>query len=71
MVNRIRHKLTWSKTPGEPIIEQLQDGCCGSHCAVAAIVDIVKNGFGNSDSLCHRNASHQVLAQSDLPFRSR
>ena len=30
MVNRLRHKLTWSKTPGELTIEDLQDGCCGS-----------------------------------------
>ena len=31
MVNRPRHKLTWSKAPGELTIEDLQDGCCGDH----------------------------------------
>ena len=31
MVNRPRHKLTWSKAPGELTIEDLQDGFCGSH----------------------------------------
>ena len=25
-----------------------------------------ENGFSNSESLCHCDASHQVLAQSDL-----
>ena len=39
--------------------------------AVAAIVDIVTNVFSNSESPCHPNASHQVVAQSDLPFGSR
>ena len=28
MVNK-QHKLTWSKAPGELIIKDLQDGCCG------------------------------------------
>ena len=31
MVNRLWHKLTWSKAPGELTIEDLQDGCCGGH----------------------------------------
>ena len=31
MVNSPRHKLTWSKAPGELTIEDLQDGCCGGH----------------------------------------
>ena len=31
MVNKQWHKLTWSKAPGELTIEDLQDGCCGSH----------------------------------------
>ena len=29
------------------------------------------NEFSNSKSPCHTNASHQLLAQSDIPFRSR
>ena len=33
--------------------------------AVAAILDIEMDDFSNSESLCF-NASHQVLAQSDL-----
>ena len=39
--------------------------------AVAAIIDIVTNGFSNSESPCLPNAYHRALAQSDLPFRSR
>ena len=31
MVNRLWHKLTWSKTPGELTIEHLQDGYCVCH----------------------------------------
>ena len=31
MVNRPRHKLTWSKVPGELTVD-LQDGCCGGYC---------------------------------------
>ena len=31
MVNRPWRKLTWSKAPSELTIEDLQDGCCGSH----------------------------------------
>ena len=31
MMNRSWHKLTWSKAPGELMIEDLQDGCCGGH----------------------------------------
>ena len=31
MVNRLRHKLTWSKAPGELTIEHLQNGYSGSH----------------------------------------
>ena len=30
MVNKPRHKLTWSTAPGELTIEYLQDGCCNS-----------------------------------------
>ena len=30
-----------------------------------------RNDFSNSESLCHCDASHQVLAQSDLRFRRR
>ena len=29
------------------------------------------NDFSNSESLCHRDASHHVLAQSNLPFERR
>ena len=29
MVNRLWHKLIWSKVPGELTIEHLQDGCFG------------------------------------------
>ena len=28
---RPRHKLTWSKAPGELTIEDLQDDCCGGY----------------------------------------
>ena len=38
---------------------------------MATVADIVTNVFSNSESPCHPNASHQVLAQSDLPFWSR
>ena len=65
MVNRPWHKLTWSTAPGELTIEGLQKA------AVAATVDIVSKCFSNSESPCHPNAYHQVLAQSDLPFGSR
>ena len=58
MVNRLQHKLAWSKAPGELTIEDLQDGCCGGHRGQ-------HNGFSNSESPCCPNASHQVLAQSD------
>ena len=30
-----------------------------------------RNDFSNSESLCHCDASHQVLAQSDLRFGRR
>ena len=30
-----------------------------------------RNDFSNSESLCHCDASHQVLAQSDLRFERR
>ena len=39
---------------------------------VAAILDFrERNDFSNSESLCHCDASHQVLAQSDLRFGRR
>ena len=43
--------------------EEFQYGCHGGHLAY-------QNGtiFHNSDSLCRSDASHQVLAQSDLQF---
>ena len=31
LVNRARHKLTWSKAQGELTTEDFQDGCCGSY----------------------------------------
>ena len=34
----------------------------------AAILDLEKNNFSNSESLCCSNASHQVSIQSDLQF---
>ena len=36
--------------------------------AMAAILDIGTERFSNSEFLCHCDASHQVLAQSDLRF---
>ena len=57
--------LNNSEFPGELTIEGLQKA------AVAATVDIVSKCFSNSESPCHPNAYHQVLAQSDLPFGSR
>ena len=45
--------------------EQFQsDLAFGSRCSL-------KNYFSNSESACHPNASDQLSAQSDLPFRSR
>ena len=38
---------------------------------VAAVLDIRTNDFSNSESLCDCDASHQVLALSDLPFGRR
>ena len=38
---------------------------------MATILDIETEQFSNSESLCHPDASHQVLAQSDLPFGRR
>ena len=35
---------------------------------MAAILDIGTEGFSNSESPCHPDASHQVLAQPDLLF---
>ena len=52
MTNRPRHKLTWSKAPGELTIEDLQDGCCGSHRGYCN-----KMLFSNSESPFHPNAS--------------
>ena len=39
--------------------------------AMAAILDIGTEGFCNSESLCHCDASHQVSAQLDLRFGRR
>ena len=39
--------------------------------AVAAILDMGRNDFSNSESLCHCDASHQGLAQFDLRFGRR
>ena len=39
--------------------------------AMAAILDIRTEQFSNSKSLCRSDASHQVLAQSDLRFGRR
>ena len=38
---------------------------------MAAILDIGTEQFSNSESPCHSDASHQVSAQSDLPFGRR
>ena len=54
--------LMESKALGDLTTENLQDGC---------IVDILTIFFNDSEFPCHPNASHQVLAQSDLPVRSR
>ena len=61
MLNRPRHKPTWTKAPCELIIEGLQDGCCGCHPGY----------LNNCESQCHPDTSHQVLAQSNLTFGSR
>ena len=46
-------------------IEQFQfDLLFESRCSL-------KNNFNNSESACRPNASDQLSAQSDLPFRSR
>ena len=39
--------------------------------AVAAMWISKQNGFSNSDSPCHPNASHQVLSQSDFREQMR
>ena len=44
--------------------EDFQDG----HRAVAAILDMAKDTFSNSESLCCSDTSHQVSAQSNLKF---
>ena len=114
MVNRLWHKLTWSKAQGELTIKDLQVGCSGGHLGyrykmLLAILNLHvtlmpptkfwlnltyhlggyevsrfsrwppwgpsqildQNYFSNSESLCHSDASHQVLAQSALRFRRR
>ena len=38
---------------------------------MVVILDIVTNDFSNSESPYGPNASHQALAHSNLPFRSR
>ena len=38
---------------------------------VAAFLDILRDHFSNSESLCHCDAFHQVLAQSNLRFGRR
>ena len=50
----------------EMLFEEFQDGCRSGHlgCQNGTILAILK-------SLCHCDASHQVLAQSDLPFGRR
>ena len=62
-----------------PIKFQLSRTRFGGRCclknfkmaAVAAILDIGTERFSNSESLCHCDASHQVLAQSDLRLGRR
>ena len=48
----------------EMSFEEFQDGQLPSWISE-------RNNFSNSESLCRSNASHQVLAQSDLQFGSR
>ena len=38
---------------------------------MVAILDIGTEWFSNSESPCHPDASHQVLAQSDLLYGKR
>ena len=68
MVNSPWNKLTRIKAQAELTIEDLQDDCCDGH-----------RGYRNkmflailiAESPCRPNASHQVLAQSKLPFWNR
>ena len=43
----------------------------GQHDDMMTILISEQNNFDNSKSPCGPNASHQVLAQSDLGFRSK
>ena len=57
----------WLTVPEQIAIEDLQDGrgrCCSKIFKMA-------DNFSNSESLCCSDASHQVLAQSDLWFGRR
>ena len=48
----------------EMSFEDFQDGC---HCSHLSWISEGRD-FGNSESLCPFDASHQVSAQSDLQF---
>ena len=48
------------------LVEEFQD-----IATMANILEIRTELFSNSESPCHPNASHQVLAQSDLWFGQR
>ena len=61
-------KLQLNLTYGleEMLTEDFQDGHNGGHRGISEWTD-----FSNSESLCRSNASHPVLAQSDLWFGRR
>ena len=51
----IKFQLNWTYSLGGDVIGRISDW----------------NNFSNSESLCHRDASHQILAQSNLRFGRR
>ena len=62
----IKFRLNLTYGLGEMSFEEFQDGHHDSHLGYWN-----RTIFSNSESLCHCDASYQVLAQSDLQFGRR
>ena len=54
-------------TVWEMSFEEFQEGHHGGHLGY----QLEQSDFSNSESLCHSDASHQVLVQSNLQFGRR
>ena len=65
LVKRPWHKLIWSIAQDKLTIEDLQDGCCGSHHGYPnkMVLAILNSSF---NSPCFPNVSHQVSALNPI-----